>query len=320
MNLQIVLMAHEQTGEVADQNMDMNSLSQTAISGMDSSMSSLHHRIKSKTARKRYKKAFQALGASSSNISKFNTAVQKMVSDHAVLDGTYAGFFMNPEKYCQDNAMSNVQQCVQTVKGQLDEEYRNIYDGFQGGIESNETDIIVLRNAIKSAINLSQDNYHYLDYVGVYHNHNNEEQYWPIPKTIAYTWVFNTIANGGSLTYTRDTLATPDMMDCWQCQENENPDQNGCCSSEYVRRNHDWAINDTMKNLFMIEEDLEIIQAHEWQLYNDAGPGGQVSNEARRNAKATMKQRIDDRLDAIGGSVSSDQKKALIKLMMHPDM
>ena len=312
--LEYILIAFDATGYKVEGDEHMQAISTAVMNNMNAAVSSFMTRIGATKVQKKYTAALTVLEASGTQVTNFNAAVSTMVSSQEDIDTEYSGYFMDPEGYLDDHPELDA-TAIQTA---LNTAFTSIFTTFQANIESSDAEIASMRVTMAAAFNITV-----AELISSSGNppigrtykmempapgENPDLQNWPIPITVVHSWVANIIANGGSISYTRDTLAIPSMM-------------------RWMSNRHDFTQGGTPASfaaLMGIREDVEIIQMTKFGMYDegDSRPDQAVEKAGKEafvtRLVATM-ARITGTTDGTT-EISEAQKKALIALMVEPNL
>ncbi len=317
----LILAAHDQAGVVAGNPTNLArqaQLTPNVAKSMEQSMSSFFRRIASVKVKNEYTNALNTLNASGTQVNTYLAAVQAMTAAQANIDATYGEYFQNPGAYVSSHSTTH-----EAVRAAMDQAYQAAFTEFQNSITSSNADIDAMKNAVKTAFGINnaalpQDFGKYWDFNGVQKN-------WPIPQVVMVNWMASIIAAGGTFTYTRDTLAIPTMMQNWlgTCSNNSFYDQMSCQGNgaTWTVGRRTYSTPSPAFNAYLgMQEDIQIIENSRYQIYQS----GQPTREQEKQAKLTFYQRMEAAGGRIAGTtngstpISTDQKMAVIKLLMQP--
>lgn len=280
--------ALDAAGQIADADPNIADLSDSAELSTQQALSSFFQRIAAIKVNKEYTEALTTLGATGSQVDRYNTAVNTMLSAFESIDTQYRQDYEN-------------QTMDSTKQAAINALFQAAFNSFETNIASTDAEIATMKTNFAAALGINEG-----DLPGDFGKFRNElgtQVNWPIPMTVLHNWATTVLNAGGSLTYTRDTLAVPAMME-WL---------NGS------RTNFDGPT--TMSALLGLREDSDIIQFTFFTIFNGGNPG----REAEKSAKLLMQQRIDTAKDRLSGTtkastaITAAQKKALVKLMLQPN-
>jgi hypothetical protein len=322
----LILAAHDAAGEVAmDHQADIISqLTPNVASSMDQSMSAFFQRIAAIKVKGEYTKALNTLNASGAQVDSFNAAVNGMMTAMVQIDSDYADFYNDPQGYCTAQGKD-----FDTVQGEVSNAYQTAFTDFQNAIAASNDDITAMKTNVTAAFGITLGQLPpgfgtYVDFTGTPKN-------WPIPQVVMVNWMaLNVIATGGSLTYTRDTLAIPTHMEEWMgtCGNPAAFNKTDCQAipAVWTPGRHDYSVMtpSTSFNAYLgLMEDIQIIENARYALYDG---GNQPTRDEEKANKLTFQQRMGDAADRIGGTtdgttaITDEQKDAIIKLLMQPSM
>jgi len=308
----LILAAHDAAGEVTFQPTYAQliaSMSSTVQKGMEQSMSSFFTRIAAMKVETDYTQALTALNASGSQLTRYNTAVQTMISTFEVIDATYTDYFMDPDTYVAVNGTSH-----EVVQQAMNIAYDNAFTQFQTDITSTNDEITAMRQAVADSLGIGPGDLP--AEFGTMRDFAGNTLNWPIPQAVMVSWVSSIISTGGELTYTRWTdaeLPVPDNMG-WLNGDGSRGD----FSSEPA----------SFGALRGLQEDLMIIEFTRFNGFESLGED--ATNEDRRNAektaRLTFQQNVATTVSKIGGtvdgstSITTAQKKAMLLLLQQPSL
>lgn len=327
-DLTMIQAAHDAAGVVAQSTTNqarMLSINASVRKSIEQAMSSFFQRLASIKIKSEYTKALTTLGATGTQVDRFLTAVNTMMTCNATIEETYGEYFMNPDSYISAN--STTQQAVQEAIGQA---FNTCFQTFATGMAGTDDDINTMKTNIVTAFKTEDANFseQYLpsDF-GTYRDFSGTTKNWPIPQVVMVNWIASIITAGGGLTYTRDTLALPSTMATWMgtCSDPQYWMQQACEGNGGTwtpgRRTHNTPSSSFNAYLGLME-DIQIIEFTRYSIYQS----GQPTREQEKEARLLFQQRMEASADRIGGTtngttaISTDQKKAVIKLLMQPSM
>jgi len=320
----LILAAHDAAGEVAEAHNDIiTQLTANVQSSMNQSMSAFFQRIAAIKVKGEYTKALNTLNASGTQVDAFNAAVNAMMTAMGNIDSDYADFFNDPQGYCTAQGKS-----FNTVQGEVDARYQAAFAAFQNAIAASNPDIAAMKTNVETAFGvtgmLPLDFGTYIDFTGTPKN-------WPIPQVVMVNWMaLNVIATGGSLTYTRDTLAIPTHMQEWMgtCANPGAFNKTACeaIPAVWTPGRHDYSATTPSAsfNAYLgLMEDIQIIENARYAIY---WGGATPTREEEKANRLLFQERMGDAAGRIGGTtdgttaITGAQKDAIIKLLMQPSM
>ncbi|MGE5252896.1 MAG: hypothetical protein ACM3N7_02950, partial [Planctomycetaceae bacterium] len=322
----LILAAHDAAGDVAQAHQAdiVSQLTANLQSSMDQSMTAFFQRIAAIKVKGEYTKALNTLNASGTQVDTFNTAVNTMMTAMAAIDSDYADFYNDPQGYCTAQGKT-----FNVVQDEVSARYQAAFAAFQTAIAASNADITAMKTNVVTAFGillaqLPPDFGTYYDFTGTQKN-------WPIPQVVMVNWMAqNVVATGGSLTYTRDTLAIPNHMQEWMgsCLAPNKYNKTECeaVPSVWTPGRHDFSAmtpSSSFNAYLGLMEDIQIIENARYALYDG---GNQPTRDEEKANKLTFQQRMGDAADRIGGTtdgstaITDEQKDAIIKLLMQPSM
>ena len=316
----LILAAHDAAGEVTYQPayaQIVASMSSSVQKGMEQSMSSFFTRIAAMKVEADYTRALTTLNASGSQMTRYNTAVQTMISAFETIDATYSDYYMDPDTYIAEHSTTNdaVQQAMGTA-------YNNAFNQFQTDIRSTDGEILTMKGNVASGLGINVGDLP--NDFGTFRDFNNNTVNWPIPQTVMVNWVASILGAGGELTYTRWTdaeLPVPDFMSWLNGDTGTRTDFTQAPPG-------DPAPPASFSALQGLQEDLEIIENTRFHAIDNLGPGAtdKERKAAEKAAQLTYQQHLADTVLKIGGTVDGSttisyaQKKAMLLLLQQPSL
>ncbi|MGA7800958.1 MAG: hypothetical protein WCC36_09110 [Gammaproteobacteria bacterium] len=298
-DLSLILAAHDAAGDAANTSPDMQKVSSAFMASIGQSMNAFHTRIGAMALRADYTNALTALGASGSEVTRFNTAVQNMMTGYQALDSQFADFFQNPQNYTTSQ--------TQALQTQIDQAYTQVFTTFSTDIASTAAEISTMKSAVAAAMGVTVASLP--PNLGTDTDFNGHTVNWPIPQTVAVTWLANMLQNHGTFAYTRDTLAVPSDMSWLNGNTQTRTDFTGMgMPAEFA-------------GLMGLMEDVSIVQNTQDEIWY---AGGQPTAAQRQQARVDFRTNMAHLLTLISGTtdgstaISTAQKQALIMLMQQP--
>ncbi|MDP3296932.1 MAG: hypothetical protein Q8N09_04975 [Thermodesulfovibrionia bacterium] len=332
-------------GDAVDNDASWASLPSSFRNAVDAEMSSAIMKMRAEKSLKKYTDALTTLGASSSQLSRFNTAANTLFTSMENAFKTFEVLFQDEDNMPADADITAAQTAINTAM-------QTAFDTFITDSASTGTEIDTMATAMKNGFcgvnagcitmittmrgtnaNNTMFSFRKQDATAVY---------WPIPMAVPTTWTSNIVAAGGSLTYTRDTLAVPAMLswlnsEDWEVDVTPNLKRHdfgdvgaggpgndlGNEAGANTVAGDDMAIPASLAALNGLREDIQII---EFTKYSDFQAGG--GNPTMTQMKTIMNNfntRLAERESALSGttdgatSISTTQKKALITTSLSPD-
>lgn len=338
--VELALMA---AGDAVDDNVSWGSLPTSFKSAVNAEMGSAMQKIRAEKALKKYTTALTTLSASTSQISRYNTAANNLFTAMENAFKSFEELFSNEETAPSTAAITAAQTAINTAM-------QTAFSTFITDAASNASEIDDMATAMKSGFcggnsgciaaittmrGTTADNSMFS-----FRTQDGTIVYWPIPMVVPTTWTANIVTAGGSLTYTRDTLPVPTNMLWLDSEDNGAP---------FNMKRHDWgdvgpagpnndagneagandvagddkAIPASLASLFGLREDAQIIEFSKFKGFQDIG--GEPTMAQMKSIMNTLATRLAGMESAIGGTtngvtaISTAQKKALVTTSLSPD-
>ncbi len=323
--LALILAAHDSAGYLVDNDTEASqafaALPSAYQSAIGQAMASFFMRIAYVRLATEYTNAMTTLNATGAQVSRFNGAVSTLSTALEALDKKYAQYYADPEN----------NPITPTVQQQMNTDYNQVFTTFMADIMSTDTEIAEMKDNIASALGVSVSSLP--SDVGTYYDFNGQPRNWPIPMAVVTNWVAGIISAGGGLTYTRDTLPIPGVVE-WlgTCSDSQYWNKQDCEGNggTWTTGRTDYASQGmpaSFAALMGLREDVEIVQMTRYYIYDPNNPntGGQPTRDQEKQAKVDFAGNLNNLLGNIGGttdgtaSITNAQKKSLLKLMLPPD-
>ncbi len=308
---QVLLAAFDAAGSAPGLQAAMGSLSSSFQGAVQAAVSGFETRLSSMVLKKTYSDALATLGGNQALIARFNAGVQAFVQAQQALDTQYGQYFMDPQGYLASHPGQTEQQIQQAI----DTAFQSAWTQFQADIRSKNAEIQTMLTAVANATGMTTSQ---LQGVGQERDANGNMVNWPIPQTVAVTWVANILNAGGSLSFTRDTTPVPAPMQQW-LDSDDNP------SNGIDGQRHDFTTQmpASFAALMGLMEDVQIVEETRRAIWaNNQQPSAAQQEQARVN----FANGLAHLASLIGGTtdgttpISPAQKKALIVLMQQPNL
>jgi len=309
---QLLLAAFSAAGNATGLDTAMGSLSSNFQNSVNAAVNGFFSRLSSVVLKTEYSTALGTLGGSQALIDRFNAAVQTFVTAQQGIDTQYSGFFMDPAAYA-----AGVSKTVQQIQTELDTAFQTAWSAFQAGIISNTSEINDMRAVVASSLGLAASNPVILG-IGTEVDFNGFAVNWPIPQTVAVSWIANILSAGGNFSYTRDTTSVPANMQSWLDSDDDN--NNGI---DGARHDFTAQMPASFAALMGLLEDVQIVEQTRFAIWDG---GGQPTAAQKQQARLDFASNLDQVAGLISGTtdgttvISTAQKKALLKLMMEPSL
>lgn len=274
-------------GEVADS--QFTGLTDQTNNAMSLAINSFHLKLKSVVMSKRYETALTAVNSNSAMVTRATNAITTLTSAIQTIENQYAETMFDHEEMSSEDEET------------LWRAFHTAFQDFQTNMASLDSEITTLIDKMATAMNLTSQQFTDLagDEFGTRRTFDGESVNMPINETAAMTFVADLIIAGGELTLTRDTIAIPSEINEWIPSRTDFVSEMTGAPTSIV-------------SLFGLTEDVQIIEATRWSQFEaEVLPGSQVEENFGDNLE-TLRGNI--------GGISNSQKKALINLMLHPEI
>jgi hypothetical protein len=338
----LILAAHDAAGQVAESDSDLNSLSAEFLSSIDQVMRSFFMRIATMKVKTDYTNALTALGATGSQVSRFNTALDNLITNIQKIDTDYMKYFEDPEnnditaqstnsEFLAAAAADPQRYPSTTIQDEINWRFEAVFNTFISDIRSTDAEAESMRASVVSGLvaytgqsqstidsmvpaNMGKDWYDF----------NGNTVNWPIPMTVAFNIVGVYLQNGGDFTYTRQNLTVPQNMAQWL--DSDDDPNNGIDGQP-----HDFegqGLPAPFAALMGMQEDVKILDHTRFYLWDSNNPEthGHPSRMQEKNAKLSFIQGLNQVANAIGGTTDGSTpltdtvKKAFVKMMQEPSI
>jgi len=321
-DLDVFLAAFETAGDKVNAGAGAAAMAAMSVSvrnSMNQSVNSFSTRIGVQKVQSRYAAMLSTLGVSGAAVTRFNTAVSTLGTDMAAIDTTYAKYFDDPVNWPMTNA-------IQTA---IDTAFQTAFGTFQTSIASTDAEITQMQTNISAGLNnavtqgaLAAQN------IGKYWDFNGNQVNWPIPQTGATNFVASALSAGGSLSYTRSTLAIPAAIN-WMgsCAGGAGGpwfEKNQCQGAGGVwttARSTFAGVPASFAALQGIQQDLQIAEFTRFGVYTGTETAAQ-----RNAAKIAFKTNVASIISAVGGTTdgatayTAAQKRAIVLSQQQPSI
>lgn len=310
---QLLLAAFDAAGDATGLQDAMMSISSGFQGSVMAAVNGFTTRIRSVVLNKQYTDALSTLGGNQTLIDRFNAGVQDMITAQRQVDAQYGEYFMNPDAYLAAHPGVTENQIRQAI----DAAFQGAWSSFETAIGSTNGEITTMRATVAQALGINVGDLP--SDLGQKYDFDGNQVNWPIPQTVAVTWVASVLIDGGSLGYTRDTTPVSAMMQNWLDSDN-NPG-NGVDGQR-----HDFTSGGMPADfaaLMGLMEDVQIVESSRHAIWDG---GSEPTPDQRQQARldflanlATLAGNISGTTDGTT-AINADERKSLIKLMMHPSL
>jgi len=263
--------------------------------------------------KKEYTDALATLGGNQTLIDRFNAGVQDFIVAQRQVDTQYGDYFMDPDAYLAAHPGVTEQQLRQAI----DTAFQSAWGDFEVAISSANAEITTMKNKVAQALGVNVGTLP--PDLGQKYDFDGNAVNWPIPQTVAVTWVADALINGGGFGYTRDTTPVPAMMLNWL--DSDNDFNNGIDGLRHDFTNQGMPAD--FAALMGLMEDVQIVENSRHAIWDN---GNQPTAAERQQARLDFLDKLATLAGNISGTtdgttaINADERKALIKLMMHPSL
>lgn len=293
-------------------------------SSVDAEMSSAVSKMRAEKALQKYSNALTALNASSSQVTRYTAAANTLFT---AMENAFKAF----EALFADETSTPSTTDIQSAQNTINTAMQSAFSTFITNAASTDAEIDTMQAALISAFCGGDPGctaFINNNAMFMFRTQDNSSVNWPIPMAVQTTFAASLQSGGGSMSYTRDTLAVPSMMSWLDSDDNSG---NGINSTR-----HDFGTADdngvsgdersmptTLASLFGLKEDVSIIEFTKFSAFS--GLGSSPSMSAMETVMDTFNTRLDGRQAVIGGTtngstaLTSAQKRALVITSLSPD-
>ncbi len=310
-----ILAAHDIAGDGANAGGHMAALPLSVQMGIETSMSTFNRRISIVRITAEYANALNVLGASGAQVTRFLDSVTAMAANQAAIDRDYAGYYMNREAYlaAHPGATDN------SVRAAMDSAYSAAWTQFQSDIEATDGEkaaMIAGLSAANPGLVLPPD-------FGTWVDQNGTVRNWPVTQVVLVNW----LADSSFRYAPRDNTAIPAAMAAWMgsCSNASYWDQMSCQGNGGTwpagRRTYDTG-SEVFSAYLALQEDLNILQMSRFE---DESENVLQTGASRAEIQGAFNAAVQAAADRISGSkggaaISAEQKRAIVKLLVPPQM
>ncbi|WJW76727.1 hypothetical protein QVG61_06480 [Thiohalobacter sp. IOR34] len=308
---QLLMAAFEAAGDATGLDTAMASLSSSFQGSVQSAVSGFMTRVGSVVIKKEYTEALSTLGGSTDLITRFNTGVQNFITAQQAIDTQYGQYFMDPAGYLAANPTLTESQVQLAISAAFD----SAWSDFQTAIRSSNAEITDMKSKVAQAMGVSVSSLP--SDLGQEYDFSGNAVNWPIPQTVAVSWVADALIAGGDFSYTRDTTTVPSNMS-WL--DSDDDPTNG---SDMTRHDFTASMPAEFAALMGLMEDVQIVEMSRYAIWDS---GATPTATQRQQARLDFLSRLSTLASLISGTtdgstaISSSEKQALIKLMMQPSL
>ncbi len=273
--------------------------------GMDATISRGLQKLRADNFLKKYSNAMTTLGASTSDVDKFTSAVN-------TLTATMQELFKDFEKVAMKDEAADADD-IDTQNATMNAAMEAAFNQYMSDAAATDAEILALRTDLADTFGVPLAT---LD-PNMFKFYSREGQTnWPITMVVAARYINTIVDDGGSLSYTRDDLPIPPAM-TWL----------GGSRTDYSTPPQSWSgslLN--LGNLLELREDIEIAEFTRFAAFGNID----FSDQAQAMSDMeTAENAFYDKLEVItakiGGTddgstpISDAVKKALVTIFLSPD-
>jgi len=319
--LDLITNAHNAAGDAAQATGLLGGgvapISANLQSSIDQSMSTFNRKIGMVKMVTKYAGALTTLQASGTQVDTFIAAAQAMALANNAVENQYGDYFKDPSAYLAAHPgtdQTTVQNAINTI-------FQNAWSAFQNAIAASDADILALKTLVQSAfpgIQLPPD--FGLSFV------NGTTTNWPVQQVVMVKWMVNLILNGGSIGYTRDSIAIPTNMQMWvgTCSNTMYWDKMSCQGhgGTWTSQRSVFTTPSAAFNAYLgIQQDVSIADMTRNTIWDNGNQPTQTERTQAAEAFLANLASITGNITATktgGVSASDAEKKAIITLMLQP--
>ncbi len=308
----------------------MAALSTAFQTSMNQSVNSFFTQLATVKVKQRYSAALTALNATTAEKTRFDTGVTTMSTDMGTADSLFASYFDGTTGYDMTETLATAFAAsrlsntgvintlitaatlatTDTIQTAMDAVYQKAFTSFSTAIQSTNTEIGDMQTGVSSALGGTPTATQLASSgVGTYRDFNGNTLNWPIPQTASVNFIASAISAGGTLTYSRTTLAVPSIMSWLNAGSGTRTTFN--------------TGNTSFNNLLSMQEDVMIAENTRFSIFAGSGNPSQTQMQ---NAKASFITNLAAIVANIGGTTDSTtafttaQKKALVQAQQQPSL
>lgn len=333
-DLDVILAAFDTAGDRVNTGAGaaaMAAMSASVRNSMNQAVNSFSTRIGVQKVQARYAEMLTTLGVSGAAVTRFNTAVAALGTDMATIDTTYAKYFDDPVNWPMTPAIQNA----------IDTAYQTAFGTFQTSIASTNAEITAMQTNIATGLgNVITQAQLAASGVGTYYDFNGNQVNWPIPQTGAVNFIAGVLSAGGSLGYTRSTLAIPANLiwigSCAGAVGGPYFDKTSCETAPPGGGGGTWTaarstypgVPASFASLQGMQEDLMIAEFTRFYIHDPANAttGGNPTSAQRKASTLAFKANVASIAAAISGTTdgttayTAAQKRALVLSQQQPSI
>ena len=288
------------------------------LQAIDSQMGGGVMRIKAEKCLKKYSKGLITLEATTGQIVKFTTAANNLFTAMQNASQAFEELFTDPT----DTPTAEQVTAAQTT---MNSAMQTAFETFIAAIAATDGEIDTLQANLLTAFGFDAPDKRFKFHM----SKGGAPVNWPITMVIPSNWVCKVKKAGGVLTYTRDDLIVPAMMNWLDSDDNPGNDINNT-RHDFGTVNVNGVADDernmpeSMASFFGLREDLQIIEFQKWTEFGELGEGPPTMAEMKQ-IMGNFKTKLKGRIDVIGGTtdgiteISPAEKRALVATALSPE-
>ena len=308
-NVESLLMAFNSMGAIVvpliDNATTAGLIRSSVAKGMDATISRGLQKLRADNFLKKYSNAMTTLGASTSDVDKFTSAVNTLTATMQELFKDFEKVAMKDEAVDADD--------IDTQNATMNAAMEAAFTQYMSDAAATDAEILELRTDLADTFGvplatLDPDMFKFYSREG--------QTNWPITMVVAARYINTIVDDGGSLSYTRDDLPIPPAM-IWL----------GGSRTDYSTPPQSWSgslLN--LGNLLELREDIEIAEFTRFAAFGSIDFSDQaqamIDMETAENA---FYDKLEVMTSKIGGTIdgttpiSDAVKKALLTIFLSPD-
>jgi len=308
-NVESLLMAFNSMGAIVvpliDNATTAGLIRSSVAKGMDATISRGLQKLRRDNFLKKYSNAMTTLGASTSDVDKFTSAVNTLTATMQELFKDFEKVAMKDEAVDADD--------IDTQNATMNAAMEAAFTQYMSDAAATDAEILELRTDLADTFGvplatLDPDMFKFYSREG--------QTNWPITMVVAARYINTIVDDGGSLSYTRDDLPIPAAM-IWL----------GGSRTDYSTPPQSWSgslLN--LGNLLELREDIEIAEFTRFAAFGSIDFSDQaqamIDMETAENAFYDKLEVMTSKIGAtIDGTtpISDAVKKALLTIFLSPD-
>lgn len=280
---------------------------------IESSIGGGIQKLKADKEIEKYSAALTTLGATGDDVTNYQTAATTLMEAMEAAFKTFEQVFDGEETDAEITAAES------TLMSAMNTAFNTFMTDVAASDDRITTMISNIDTAVGEASGLTTSDFQFYTSDGSSVN-------WPLTMVILVDWVSETLQEGGSLSYTRDTASIPSNLQWLGSCSTEGYYSSGECEGAggtWTAARTDFEADGTPASyaaLFGVQEDIEVLEFTRWGEQESAGE----DMEAHSTLEKAFSDNVAALADNIGGTtdgstaISSTLKSALLTLMKSP--